>query len=673
MMNESMESIPWHKTLAFKLFLLVSSILFAAIAAISVQNSRQFRAILKQQNDDHLQVTALATASSFQNNLDYWSSLANSLGHMSATLPGEQLQVAAKGLLAANQGLAAIQIITTLEGNTQIQNIVLTTGYDSPDTVGKKIQDFEKKISEQGREFLRASQKKGIIQRVFLNNLTKNTQMPLVQLATRLTRQINRDPNQKQKDEVWVILSIWQSTMASAFQTSKLFSSALVDPLGNYVLQTNRDNSVSATYADVHERDLLPLTGDSIRSRTWLTKNQSGHPVMVSANWIAEINMFIVAQKIAKQDNDAISRQTRNTLLSSWILFLIALAVCYVAASGITNRIMQLVRSTWEIAAGNLGIQLSEYKNDEVGILSRSVNKMASDIQNLLRVREVAIRQQTELKMAENIQRMLVPKKHTHQNGIITRSYFKPATECAGDWWGRFTLGEGKELVVLADATGHGAHAAIIASIAYSYFSTVTSQIKNGETTDLTAVKMVHDLNAVLYGAGQGQSTMTIFLLLFDTIRNTVEAVSAGHCPAFSMSDDKSNIVACHGGVLGAEKTILTEPKTLDLKLGQRFLLYTDGLFECSNENGDKIKKKRINERLASWNMLPFDWLSKKIIDIVEGHFNGTPLTDDITLVLIEYCGTEPQPLQHAEQITKKVTEENIDPIDHVSNTWVQL
>lgn len=259
--------------------------------------------------------------------------------------------------------------------------------------------------------------------------------------------------------------------------------------MGQVVLQAAGE-SASNLFPKMNERDFQPLAGGQIRSRTWLTNNHWGDPVMVSACKLSDLNLFIVAQKLAKQDQNAIAKQTRNTLPGSWILFLLALGACYFAASGLTQRILRLVQSTWEIAAGNLAIHLPERHHDEVGILARSVNKMASDIQTLLGVREHAIRQQAELRMAEDIQKTLIPEKHSRHSGIVTQSYFKPATECAGDWWGRFTLGEDKVLVAIADATGHGAHAAIIASLAYSFFATIANQIAEGRIKDVSAVKM---------------------------------------------------------------------------------------------------------------------------------------------------------------------------------------
>ncbi|NBO39831.1 HAMP domain-containing protein [bacterium] len=365
----------------------------------------------------------------------------------------------------------------------------------------------------------------------------------------------------------------------------------------------------------------------------------NSHPLrtMVSATHIVELGLIVVTQKLNKQDALETNQQVRKTMLWGWILFLIALAVSYAAAAGLTQRIMELVKSTLQIASGNLNIQLAESANDEVGFLSRSINRMASDIQVLLHVREIAVRQHTELKMAENIQKMLIPETQTQRAGITTQAFFKPATECAGDWWGRFSFGEKKEMIVLADATGHGAHAAIIVSLAYSYFSTLEIQMREGKQVDTSPLQVAKELNAVLFSAGHGQSTMTVFILLFDLEEQKVHALSAGHCMPFMLIENTSNVIGCSGSVLGSTVNLETTIKTLDLQPEQRFLLYTDGLFECTNSDKKMIKKRLFNEKLAAWNKHSLEILSKNVFSLIEEHFEDHPLTDDITLVLIEH------------------------------------
>jgi serine/threonine protein phosphatase PrpC len=89
--------------------------------------------------------------------------------------------------------------------------------------------------------------------------------------------------------------------------------------------------------------------------------------------------------------------------------------------------------------------------------------------------------------------------------------------------------------------------------------------------------------------------------------------------------------------VLGSTVNLETTIKTLDLQPEQRFLLYTDGLFECTNSDKKMIKKRLFNEKLAAWNKHSLEILSKNVFSLIEEHFEDHPLTDDITLVLIEH------------------------------------
>jgi len=690
-MSPLIQNIKWYDSIAFKLFMFVSIILFFAVASISGQNSRLFSDILKRQSEEHLQVATLTVASSFQDSIDYWSSLANVFGHMSSSLDADQIKIAAKGFLDSNEGLAAIQIVSLSENESIEGEIFLFNKIESVDSIGKSIAEVQRSLQQNGKNLIKTRKDNPEQKRIFLKNLENDEKVQVFQIAIRLSKVISGKETIKKLKDTWVIMSVWRSAIAAAFQSSELFSSALLDQSANIVLQANGEKA-NALRAVVEKSDLDQFTNNQIRSRIWLTNGVAREPVMVSATKLNGFDLYIVAQKPAKMEQEDISRQTRKTLLGSWILFLLALAASYFTAAGLTRRILGLVRSTSEIASGNLSIQLSEVNRDEVGILSRSVNKMAYDLQVLLGVREVAARQNAELKMAENIQKMLIPESYSHHNGILARSYFKPANECAGDWWGRFSFGSGKELIVLADATGHGAHAAIIAALAYSYFATIEKQYADGLFQHVRATNMVNELNTVLYSAGQGQSTMTILLLLFDNVEKKVEAVSAGHCSPFTMTNETSTVISCSGGVLGCEENISVTAKIMEIESGQRFLLYTDGLFECTNNRQQVIKKKRFNDRLASWNVLPFEWISKRIQEIVDDHFKDSSLTDDVTLVLVEYLGEDASAVQalysdfspvekrrgerlNSDDETLKKREaskdETLNPIDSESKTWI--
>jgi hypothetical protein len=147
-MKPLVENIRWYDSIAFKLFLLVSTILFFAVASISGQNSRLFNDILKRQSEEHLQVAALTVASSFQDSIDYWSSLANVFGHMSSSLDADQTKIAAKGFLDSNEGLAAIHIVSLSENESLEGEIFLTNKIESVDSIGKSIADIQSSLQE---------------------------------------------------------------------------------------------------------------------------------------------------------------------------------------------------------------------------------------------------------------------------------------------------------------------------------------------------------------------------------------------------------------------------------------------------------------------------------------------------------------------------------------------
>jgi sigma-B regulation protein RsbU (phosphoserine phosphatase) len=339
---------------------------------------------------------------------------------------------------------------------------------------------------------------------------------------------------------------------------------------------------------------------------------------------------------MSKQDEIEVARQVRQILLWTWILFLVGVGVTYLAAESVTSRILTLLKSTMAIASGNFQVRMAVKSRDEVGHLSQAVNKMAADIEGLMKVQEVAVRQQTELKMAEHIQQTLIPAKIFERNGVKSVSYFKPANECAGDWWGRFSFGEGLELVVMADATGHGVHSALIAALAHSYFATLEEKISQGAVLGITPEEILKGLNSVMFGAGKGVSTMTAGVMLFDMNERKLHLANAGHCHPFSVVNSAAKSLVLAGDVVGSDLAFAAEKTVVDLKAGQRFLIYTDGLFECENARQQLIKKREFKSFLADGFVRPVEEFSQGLFHEIERFFGSFTTSDDITMVVLE-------------------------------------
>lgn len=237
-----------------------------------------------------------------------------------------------------------------------------------------------------------------------------------------------------------------------------------------------------------------------------------GIPVIEAATAIPGTDFAFVIRQNSKEIFDKIFVQMRNIALVSWMFLLVTILASYIASGRVTKKIQDTVTATLRIASGELETRLASSSKDEVGVLAVAVNHMASRIRNLLDIEVEAARQEKELKTAQAVQQNLFKENSRHGESIVVSGYFEPASECAGDWWFDIKLSETKHLVIVADTTGHGAPAALVVAVAFSYIQTLAHLIETGKVNATGPADMLADLNKIMVQSGKGKTTMTMFL-----------------------------------------------------------------------------------------------------------------------------------------------------------------
>jgi serine phosphatase RsbU (regulator of sigma subunit) len=121
-----------------------------------------------------------------------------------------------------------------------------------------------------------------------------------------------------------------------------------------------------------------------------------------------------------------------------------------------------------------------------------------------------------EVELAATVQGELLPGKGPHVHGDITVvGSWKPATRCAGDFWGVYPLARGRVLVAIGDVTGHGVASAMVTAAAVGACDVCVR--RNPEELDLA--ELVTALDAAVRRVGGGELAMTCFAAIFDPMR----------------------------------------------------------------------------------------------------------------------------------------------------------
>ena len=309
-------------------------------------------------------------------------------------------------------------------------------------------------------------------------------------------------------------------------------------------------------------------------------------------------------------------------------------------AKSISSPIQNLYEATKEVASGHFDLRLSSTSSDEIGALTGSFEVMSRKIVELIDEKMKQVQLEQEVQIASTIQQTLIPPPQVTDNFVRIESYYKSAAQCGGDWWSYFEVGD-KVCVMIADATGHGMPSALITAAARSCFSVLNKLAQDNPNFSYSPIEMLSFANRVIHEAAQGKIMMTFFVATLDFSTGKLTYSSAGHNPPwlFKKSGDKYAMksLTAVGQRLGeVSDNSAYEEHTLDIAEGDILFLYTDGLTEGKNLEGEMYGKKRVKKVMESVVAQgPYQSLQTLTREFMS-HNGEKALDDDVTLAIIE-------------------------------------
>ncbi|MDY3556777.1 PP2C family protein-serine/threonine phosphatase [Gemmata sp. JC717] len=238
-----------------------------------------------------------------------------------------------------------------------------------------------------------------------------------------------------------------------------------------------------------------------------------------------------------------------------------------------------------------------------------------------------------ELRSIAEIQKSLLPAALPKVPHLDVAVHYQTAKRAGGDYYDFFPLPNDRLGVLIADASGHGAPAAVLMALAHSIAHTRPEPPQRpGE--------FLTYMNAHLtrrYTRPTG-SFMTAFYAVFDPINATLSYASAGHNPprllrcadGFKLALNRAQKLP-----LGIKPDEVYLEQTLPLLPGDQVVLFTDGVIEAVNTDGDVFGSARIDEELET--CLPTaNALLRSILASHALFTSGTTPADDRTLVVVK-------------------------------------
>lgn len=331
-------------------------------------------------------------------------------------------------------------------------------------------------------------------------------------------------------------------------------------------------------------------------------------------------------------------RDVRARLLRQGLLFgagtAVVLMLVWGTATVATKPLKALAEAAHQVSEGRLDVRVEEpLPPDEIGQFSRVFNRMVVDLKDNVaaRLSEAAARQavESELAIALQIQRTMLPGPYSGAPAIEIAGNFLPARYVAGDFYDWFHVDENTVGLVIADVSGKGVPAALFMAVVRTSLRTLSADA-GGPADTLTS------LNRALVQENPLTVFVTVFYAHYHIPSGRLVYANAGHTSPYVVRADGA--VESLGGSTGCLLAVFADAgiseSSAELQPGDTLVLYTDGVIDASDPEGRFYDEKRLELVLKNAAGESPAEVCERINYAVSDHCQGA-LQDDVTLLVM--------------------------------------
>jgi phosphoserine phosphatase RsbU/P len=270
------------------------------------------------------------------------------------------------------------------------------------------------------------------------------------------------------------------------------------------------------------------------------------------------------------------------------------------------------------------------FSQHQVAMLRAVAAQAAAAIENAWLAHEAAEAEALErqVAMARDVQQRMIPSAPPQVAGIDFASVYVPCFELGGDFYDFITLPDGNIGLCVADVSGKGVPASLI-------MASVRSALRAHVDLIYYLYEVMQRINVMLVRDTKPQEFVTLFYGVLDTKNRRLTYSNAGHPPGLLLRDGQVSELAESNMVLGVDPAERYTQAVIDLKANDVLLLYTDGVLDAMNYEGQSYGRERLinaftqggetAEQVAQnilWDMRKFVGISKR--------------TDDVTMIVVK-------------------------------------
>ena len=251
-------------------------------------------------------------------------------------------------------------------------------------------------------------------------------------------------------------------------------------------------------------------------------------------------------------------------------------------------------------------------------------------------IQEQNERMKQELEIARKVQLGMLPFNFNPESQHVELApLLKPANEVGGDFFDIFYVNDDHLCICLGDVSDKGAGPAL-------FMAASKTLIKSHAINAVSVAGIVSRVNNELCKDNERCMFVTLFVGILNIKSGELIYSNCGHCRPILLNENKKIkiIKDSHGPALGIVENFPFSEGKISLSKNESILVYSDGVTEASNQNGDFFGEEKLKTLLSNAMKDPTpDQIVNLIFNSVNEFEEGTHQSDDITLLTTKYLG----------------------------------
>lgn len=264
-------------------------------------------------------------------------------------------------------------------------------------------------------------------------------------------------------------------------------------------------------------------------------------------------------------------------------------------------------------------------------------NRQLTEAYEALRAAQAKIIEQEklehELQLAREVQANLLPRVTPRLPGWEFAAHWQPARDVSGDYYDFISLPPSPGLgLVIADVSGKGMPAAL-------FMALTRSIVRASAASAPSATAAINQANQLICADAAGGMFVTLFYAQLDPTTGNLNYVNAGHNPAwlYRAEDDRWLELTRTGMALGMFNVHTLTQGAVRLNSGDFVFMYTDGLIDVANAQGEKFGSERLQQLLIENRRASTADIVSALDEAIRHFREGQALFDDITIVIVKH------------------------------------